>query len=251
MMMKRYFLLWAMGLIVLHSSAQGCLMDSLSYSARVGFSVGGTSPVGLPATIRKLNRYRLTPSFQLSLDAERRMTPFWGVLLGLRLENKGMDVDAQVKNYHMAMDRGGQHLEGQFTGNVRTKVNEWMFTIPLLATAHVGKTLRLKAGPYFSYVLSRHFDGYAHDGYLRVGSPTGPRINIGKDAGQRGDFDFSDSMRRTQWGVMAGADWWFSNRLGGYLDLNWGLTGVHHRSFKTIEQTLYPIFGTVGVAYQL
>ena len=50
---------------------------------------------------------------------------------------------------------------------------------------------------------------------------------------------------------MAGADWWFSNRLGGYLDLNWGLTGVHHRSFKTIEQTLYPIFGTVGVAYQL
>ena len=92
-----------------------------------------------------------------------------------------MDVDAQVKNYHMAMDRGGQHLEGQFTGDVRTKVNEWMFTIPLLATAHVGKTLRLKAGPYFSYVLSRHFDGYAHDGYLRVGSPTGPRINIGKD----------------------------------------------------------------------
>ena len=251
MMMKRYFLLWAMGLIVLHSSAQGCLMDSLSYSARVGFSVGGTSPVGLPATIRKLNRYRLTPSFQLGLDAERRMTPFWGVLLGLRLENKGMDVDAQVKNYHMAMDRGGQHLEGQFTGDVRTKVNEWMFTIPLLATAHVGKTLRLKAGPYFSYVLSRHFDGYAYDGYLRVGSPTGPRINIGKDAGQRGDFDFSDSMRRTQWGVMAGADWWFSNRLGGYLDLNWGLTGVHHRSFKTIEQTLYPIFGTVGVAYQL
>ena len=85
MMMKRYFLLWAMGLIVLHSSAQGCLMDSLSYSARVGFSVGGTSPVGLPATIRKLNRYRLTPSFQLGLDAERHMTPFWGVLLGLRL----------------------------------------------------------------------------------------------------------------------------------------------------------------------
>ena len=49
----------------------------------------------------------------------------------------------------------------------------------------------------------------------------------------------------------AGADWYFSKRWGAYADIAWGLTGIFKRDFKTIEQTMYPIFGTIGVTYKL
>ena len=104
---------------------------------------------------------------------------------------------------------------------------------------------------YASYMLSRQFEGYAHGGYLRVGGPTGAKINIGEEPGQRGDYDFSNHMRRLQVGLTVGCDWTFCEKWGGYLDLNWGLNGIHHSSFKTIEQTLYPIFATVGATYNL
>ena len=35
------------------------LPDSLNYTFRIGYNIGGTAPVGMPATIRKLNSYRL------------------------------------------------------------------------------------------------------------------------------------------------------------------------------------------------
>ena len=82
-------------------------------------------------------------------------------------------------------------------------------------------------------------------------TPTGEKIMIGHDEDSRGTYDFSDNMRRFQLGIGAGADWTFSHRWGAYADLQWGVTGVHESSFKTIEQTLYPIFGTLGVTYRL
>ena len=249
--MKKVMIAFAAMLISLSANAQSILGDSISLTARVGYSLGGTAPVGLPRTIRHMNSYTLMPNFQFGIDAERHISPLMGVMLGLRLENKGMQVDARVKNYHMAIEQGTQHLEGQFTGDVKTKVNEWMFTVPVMATLHVGDKVRLKAGPYLSYVVSKQFEGCAHGGYLRVGGPTGAKISIGEGPGQRGDYDFSDDMRRFQVGLTLGCDWLFADRLGGYLDLNWGLTGIHHSGFKTIEQTLYPIFATVGVVYEL
>ena len=33
------------------------LPDSLNYTFRIGYNIGGTAPVGMPATIRKLNSY--------------------------------------------------------------------------------------------------------------------------------------------------------------------------------------------------
>ena len=34
----------------------------IAVKARIGYSIGGTAPIGLPATIRKIEAYRLTPS---------------------------------------------------------------------------------------------------------------------------------------------------------------------------------------------
>ena len=39
--------------------------------------------------------------------------------------------------------------------------------------------------------------------------------------------------------------------IGVSADLNWGLTGIFPSDFKTVEQTLYPVYGTIGVFYRL
>ena len=141
-----------------------------------------------------------------------------------------MKVDATVKNYHMKMVQGGESIEGMFTGRVMTQVDQSLGTIPVQATYDLSDKVRLKLGPYFSYVSSHKFSGYAYDGYLREGSPTGPKIELGNDAG---------------------VDWYFSKRWGGFAGLTWGLSEVFKKNFSVIEQPMYPIYGEIGLIYQL
>ena len=64
-------------------------------------------------------------------------------------------------------------------------------------------------------------------------------------------YDFSDDMRNWQVGVDFGIDWRLNNRWGLCADLSWGLNGIFKKDFETIEQTMYPIYGSVGITYQL
>ena len=175
----------------------------------------------------------------------------WGLQVGIHLENKGMEIDASVMNYHMAIVRGGESLEGYFTGKIVTEVELWMLTVPITATYSLNDRLHFRLGPYISYVTSHSFKGYVYDGYLRETDPTGPKINMGSTKETRGNYDFSGNMRRFHCGIDAGVDWRITKRWGLFGDITWGLTGVHKSSFKTIEQTLYPIFGTLGITYKL
>lgn len=232
------------------ASAQSFTSD-VTVNVRVGYNIGGTAPVGLPASIRRLNSYTLQPNIVLGIDAHKPIYDRISAFIGLRLETKDMEEDANVKNYHMDMVRGGESISGMFTGDETTKVKEWMFTIPVQAVFAVNDKVTLRVGPYLSYVVSRGFTGYAHDGYLRLENPTGAKIELGGDEGTRGNYDFTEHMRRMQYGIGVGADWRIYKHFGVYAELNWGLTGIHHSSFKTIEQTLYPIFATIGVTHKL
>ncbi len=222
----------------------------LSLVARVGYSIGGTAPLPLPAEIRKLNSFTPQASISVGLDLVKNWNRKWGTLLGLRVENKGMREDANVKNYYMEITKGGESMAGNFTGNEMTFVRQWMVTVPVMATLTMNKVM-LKCGPYASVVFNREFSGWAHNGYLRVDAPTGEKIMIGEGPDERGDYDFSESMRDVQLGVQLGADWHLSKRWGLYADISWGLTGIFKADFKTIEQTLYPIYGTIGVTYRI
>ena len=230
--------------------AESFLKDVKLY-ARLGYNLGGTAPIGLPSTIRGMDSYKLCSNSVIETDAMKNLDDRWGGLVGIRLENKDMDVNARVKNYHMEIVRGGQSLEGMFTGNVHTLVRQWMITLPIQATYSINDKLRLRMGPYVSYLLSKDFEGEAYNGHLRVGNPTGPLVEMGNDVGTRGTCDFSEHMRRIQVGVSAGIDWNVYRRFDLFADVNWGLTGIHHSNFKTIEQALYPIFGTFGVNYRI
>lgn len=227
------------------------LLDNLVYNLRLGYGIGGTAPVGMPSTIRSLDSYGFAPNISLGLGINKHLKGRWGLATGLYFENKGMDIEATVKNYHTAIVRGGQRLEGNFTGRNSIDVEQWMLTLPLMGTYSFNGNVSLRLGPYLSYVRSHKFTGYAYDGYIRVGDPTGTKVELGHEEGSRGTYDFSDNMRSWQIGMMLGADWYFYKQWGAFFDLSWGLTDIFHDSFNTIEQTLYPIYGTIGISYKI
>ena len=233
-------------------------LHSYSYHARVGYNIGGTAPLGMPASIRTLHSYSLRPNFSLGVDAWHPISGKWGYQGGLLFENKGMKTDAGVKGYYMKIIRGGEQLQGLFTGSVVTKVDMSLITVPILATYDLSDKLRLKLGPYVSFVTNKKFEGWAYDGYLRCqdetmdkADPTGQKVMLGSEEGERGEYDFSDDMRSWLFGVKAGVDWYITKRWGVSADLAWGLNGIFKKDFTVIEQTMYPIFGTIGVIYQL
>ena len=234
-----------------HGCEGNCEHEGLQLRARIGYNIGGTAPLGMPATIRSLEAYHLTPSFMAGADAMLPLGNRWGIQAGLHVENKGMDGEVTTKGYRMKLKMDEDEMEGLYTGHVRQKVRQWMFTLPVQATCRLGSTVMLKAGPYVSLLFSKDFSGYASDGYLRKDDPTGPKVVMGSTEDQWATYEFPDDMRRWQFGVAVGADWQLLQRFGLSLDLSWGLTGLMKSDFKTVEQTLYPIYGTRGIFYRI
>jgi hypothetical protein len=175
----------------------------------------------------------------------------FGLQAGVHFDIKDMDTEVTTKGYRMKVKMDEDELEGLYTGRVRQQVKQRMFTIPVLFTANVSRKVQLKAGPYLSILACKEFFGYAYDGYLRKDDPTGAKVVMGDKEGEWATYDFSDDMRRCQMGVTVGIDWAFHRRFGLSADLNWGLTGIHHSDFKTVEQTLFPIYGTIGLFYRI
>lgn len=251
--MRRYILLSLLALCLFGQAQAQKLLENNSYYIRLGYNVGGTAPVGMPATIRSLSRYTLQPNLLIGADVHKHFGGGkWGLMLGIHLEQKDMEVDAKVKNYHMAMRIGNEApVRGVFTGQVVSEAGLGMVTIPVLATYDITPKVRIKAGPYVSYAYQTEFSGYAYDGYIREKDPTGTKVMVGIGDAANGTYDFSDSMRNLFFGIDVGADWYFSRRWGASLDLTWGLNGVFKSNFDVIDDTLYPIYANIGVTYKI
>ena len=171
-----------------------------------------------------------------------------GVIVGLRLENKAMTTEATVKNYNMEiLGQGGERISGVWTGGVKTKVHTSGLTIPLMATYKLSNRWNIKAGPYFSYLLSREFSGHVYEGYLREGDPVGPKVEF--TDGKIATYDFSDDLRHFQWGLQIGAGWRAFKHLNIYADLTWGLNDIFRNDFQTITFAMYPIYLNIGFGY--
>lgn len=251
--MRRYILLSLLALCLFGQAQAQKLLENNSYYIRLGYNVGGTAPVGMPATIRSLSRYTLQPNLLIGADVHKQFGDGkWGLMVGLHLEQKDMKVDARVKNYHMAMRIGNEApVRGVFTGQVVSEAGLGMVTIPVLATYDITPKVRIKAGPYVSYAYQTEFSGYAYDGYIREKDPTGTKVMVGIGDAANGTYDFSDSMRNLFFGIDVGADWYFSRRWGASIDLSWGLNGIFKSNFDVIDDTLYPIYANIGVTYKI
>lgn len=251
--MRRYILFSLLALCLFGQAQAQKLLENNSYYIRLGYNVGGTAPVGMPATIRSLSRYTLQPNLLIGADVHKHFGGGkWGLMLGIHLEQKDMEVDAKVKNYHMAMRIGNEApVRGVFTGQVVSEAGLGMVTIPVLATYDITPKVRIKAGPYVSYAYQTEFSGYAYDGYIREKDPTGTKVMVGIGDAANGTYDFSDSMRNLFFGIDVGADWYFSRRWGASIDLSWGLNGIFKSNFDVIDDTLYPIYANIGVTYRI
>ena len=57
-----------------------------------------SAPIGMPATIRSLNKYTLQPNYSLGFDVQKGTERPLGIAKhGIHLENKGMEIDASVQ----------------------------------------------------------------------------------------------------------------------------------------------------------
>lgn len=220
------------------------------YALKAGFNIGGTSPLPLPQEIRQIDSY--SPGIAISIEGnatkwldERKK---WGLTLGLRLESKNMTTEATVKNYNMRIiNTNGGELEGLWTGGVKTKVNNSYLTVPLLANYKISSRWKLGAGPYFSYMLEGDFSGHVYDGHLRTPDQTGSRVNFTGES--IATYDFTNDLRKFQWGIQLGGEWRAFKHLNVHADLTWGLNDIFRKDFNTITFAMYPIYLNVGFGY--
>ncbi len=216
---------------------------------RGGYNMGGTSPIPLPVEIRKIKSYKPSTGFSGEVDFTRFFdrNHRWGLQFGVRVENKDMETDAEVKNYGMTITNDGAEASGRWTGGVQTSVRNSFLTFPVVGVYKVHPRTNIKLGVFLSYLISGKFTGYVYDGYLRNGDPTGEKTTFAD--GKTATYDFSDNLRRFQWGAEAGVDWEAFKHLKLYADLTWGLNSAFPKSFETITFNMYPIYFNLGVGY--
>jgi len=142
---------------------------------------------------------------------------------------------------------GGEKLKGNWTGGVQTKVENTYFSIPVVALYQLNNRVSFSAGPFVSFATNRNFSGYVYDGYLREINPTGTKVEFSGD--NRASYDFSDNLRKFQWGAQIGTEWKAFKHLIVYADLTWGLNDIFQMDFDTITFGMYPIYLNVGFGY--
>lgn len=211
-----------------------------------GFSIGGTAPLPLPAEIREIEGYKPTICIQLEGAAHKMFTKHWGMMVGIRFANKGMETDARVKNYHMeAVNADGSgKVVGAWTGKVKTEVDLNYLTFPVLATYSFNDRWSVSAGPYLSYMVRGDFKGSAYDGYIRDQNPTGEKAEV-----SLANYDFSDDLRKFHWGLQFGGEFKAYKHLSVSANVQWGLNGIFPKDFQSVTFALYPIYGTIGFNY--
>ncbi len=212
-----------------------------------GYNIGGTAPLPLPREIRGIESYN--PGLNLAIEGtvEKMFGKGnWGLRWGVRLDTKGMTTKAETKNYHMeAWDtEGSGQIIGAFTGKVKTSVKNTYVTVPVLAVYNINKRWNVSAGAYASYLLDGEFTGSAYDGYIRDQNPTGEKAEV-----TRAEYDFSNDLRKFNWGLQAGGEYKAYKHLAVFANLQWAMNGIFPSDYGSVTFELYPIYGTLGFTY--
>lgn len=230
-------------------------LKSGGFIVRAGYVIGGTSPVPLPAEIRKINEFSPRGGISLGIDGYRMLSKRWGVSLGAHFFWEGFHTSADVKNYYVWLETEGEITKGYFTGTNVTNTQMWGVTLPLLVTFRVSPRWNINLGPYMSYYFKQTFTGEVYDnsdgvGYLREDTPVGNKILMTRENPTPYPDDFADHMVPLNVGIELGADWKALRHMNVFAKLDWGLTDIWSPSFEAISFRMYPIYGTIGVAYR-
>ncbi|MGL4584361.1 MAG: porin family protein [Flavobacterium sp.] len=223
---------------------------NMSYQINANFSIGGASPLGLPEEIRSIDSYNPTLLLGLEANATKWLTDDhkWGVRMGLRFEEKGMKTDARVKNYLIEVKSNTGPSRGYFTGDVYTNVKNTYLTIPISAVYSINQNWNVYGGLYFSALIDKNFTGNVSNGYLREKDPTGLKVEF--NDGAEADYDYSDEVRKFQWGTQVGAEWKMNKHFKLFGDVTYGFNGVLNSDFDAISFSMHNIYLNLGFGYQ-
>ncbi len=246
--MKKIFIAFFASIIALAATASNDKAgEGKNWNVRLsaGYNIGGTAPLPMPVEIRGIEGFKPGANFSLEASAEKMFGKGnWGVRFGARVETKGMTTNADTKNYYMSVANGDGTVSGYWTGKVETNVKNTYLSIPVLAVYQINSKWNVSLGAYAAYLIKGEFTGYAYDGYLREGNPTGEKVELEKAA-----YDFSSDISKFQWGLQAGAEYKVYSNLGIFADIKWGMNGIFPSDFTSVTFALYPIYGTLGLTY--
>lgn len=223
--------------------------SDIEYSLRAHFSIGGSSPMGFPIEIRKIESYNPTLQLGLEANATKWLTDQkdWALRLGLSVEGKGMSTKARVKNYFTEIIQDKSRIQGYYTGLVQTDVSNTYLTIPISAVYTLSDRWNLYGGLFASAAIDKQFDGYVSEGYLRQGSPVGTKITFEEES--TAAYDFSDELRTFQWGMQAGAEWELQKSFTLFTDLSYGFNNIFNKDFKAISFSMHNLYLNLGFGY--
>ncbi len=224
-----------------------------SYRMKAGFNIGGTSPLPIPAEVRKIKRYSPTLSISIGGEVVRHFNDKWGLMTGLRFETKSMITHAKVKGYKIALDisEGSDTgvAKGYFTGDVKTKVRNEYLTIPVAAVYQISPAFELNGGVYMSVRLEGEFTGKAYDSgegaYIRDTYPTGEKIGV-----TSATYDFSHDLRRFDFGFQLGTQWHAYKQFFLYADFMMSVNSIFPGDYENVSFGLYNIYISMGFAYK-
>jgi len=220
------------------------------YQAKFQFSVGGASPLGIPAQIRDIESFKPQNMLGFEINGTKwfNENKEFGLRAGLKIEGRGMKTQARVKNYYTQIeDDTGAQTKGYFTGHVITDMNNTYLTVPILFMWNASERWNLYAGLYASLLTSKSFSGYIYDGSFREGTPIGELTTFEGTA--TGLYDFSNDLKPFQWGEQIGVEYKAKNNMTFAFDLTVANFQVFKSDFEAISFKMYNIFGNVSIGY--
>jgi hypothetical protein len=231
------------------ATAQEYSWKQFDFSLDAGFNIGATTPIGIPAQIRKIETFNPLISLSLGGNATYWINERWGVSTGIHFENKGMSNVSHVKEYKLLLETKEGKLEGLFSGEVKTVVHNGYMTVPLTANYHVSEKINLLAGFYYAYLLTPSFSGSAYNGYFRTGE-SGHEYNMEMTEPSNFPDTFSDALNKHDYGVSAGVEWFAFKHFFVAGKLDWGLHSIFSSDFKGIDVSLYNVFVNGSFGYK-
>lgn len=219
------------------------------FELRAGVNIGGDTPIPFPREIRSIEDY--SPQFNGQIEA---LVTKWldadaplGLSLGLRLEQKGMQTSARVKNYFTSIEHEGTLVRGVWSGLVASKSSSISVTLPILASYRFNQAGKVSGGLFFGYRFTSDFAGHVSDGQFRLGDPTGECILFSAD--QRASYDFSDALNPYEMGLQVGGTWRAYRHFSVFADLKYSFTPLFKSHFEAISFKMYPLYLSAGFSY--
>lgn len=224
--------------------------ENIEYQAKIQLSIGGASPLGIPAQIREIESFKPMNPFGIEMNATKWLNDKqeFGIRTGIKFEGRGMKTQARVKNYYTQIeDDSGAQTKGYFTGHVVTELDNFYFTIPVLFVWNASEHWNVYGGFYFSLTANKSFTGNIYDGAFREGTPVGELTTFEGTA--QGLYDFSDDLKTFQWGNQLGVEYKTKSDWRIFADLTMANTQIFKSDFESISFKMYNIFGNIGVSY--